>query len=66
MGLDELTLTITICNTCGIPIIAAKQKRMDFTDPEKATIKKIAQLCNKKVRWERRSIPDWAHVHLID
>jgi RNase P subunit RPR2 len=57
-------LTVTVCKTCGTVLIATKDKRMDFTEAEKQLIIRIAQLKGKKIRWVRRSIPDWAHIHL--
>ena len=64
MSLDEITLTVTICDTCHTILVATKDKRVDFTDKEKAVINRIAELAGRVVRWSRRSIPDWAHVHL--
>ena len=64
MTLNEITLAITLCSTCGTILIATKQKRQDFTDAEMQTIQRIAGITNNTIRWHRRSIPDWAHCHL--
>jgi len=62
--LGDISLTVTICDKCKIVLIATKDKRQFFTEEEKNIIRHIAELTNKKIRWEQRTIKDWAHCHL--
>ena len=54
---------ITICNTCGIPLICLREHRADFTNEEVDKINKLFP--NREIRWEQRSIKNHAHCHLL-
>lgn len=56
-------LKITICNTCGVPMIVSYDHRPEFSEKEKELIEKLFPDRNK--RWEMRKIPTHAHVHII-
>ena len=51
---------LTICNTCGVPLIAGREHRAQFTEEEVGKIKVMFG----NVRWEQRKILDHAHCHL--
>jgi len=61
--LDELTLTIAICRTCGGVLIATKEHRAEFTDTEQAVIENIAARLGMHVRWEMRTSEFRVHAH---
>lgn len=53
---------ITICKTCGIPLIVSRYHRKEFTGAEKNIIKQIFSAPN--IRWTKANIELHAHCHI--
>ena len=53
---------ITICKTCGIPLVIGRYHRVEFTSAEKEMIKQIFN--GTRIRWGQRSIQNHAHCHV--
>jgi len=53
---------ITICKTCGIPLVVSRYHRAEFTGAEKEMIKQIFN--GTRIRWGQRSIIDHASCHI--
>ncbi len=54
---------ITVCKTCGVPLIVAHNHREEFTPEEKELIQDMFP--EYRIRWEQRKIKDHAHCHLL-
>jgi len=55
-------LKITICRTCGIPMVVSYDHKPEFSEAEKELIKRIFP--DRKIRWETRKVKDHAHAHI--
>jgi len=54
---------LTICHTCGIPLMVSREHRPEFAEWEKCFI--ASMFPGKKIRWEQRQIQDHAHCHIL-
>ena len=55
-------LRVTVCKTCGVPMLVHTDHRAEFTDMEKRLIE--VMFPGAKIRWRQRKIHDHAHCHL--
>lgn len=60
--LEGCKFKLTICRTCGIPLIVSVDHKPEFSEEEKELIKKMFP--NRKIRWKMRSLKGHAHLHL--
>lgn len=54
---------LTICRTCGTPMVVSREHRAEFEEWEKRLIR--AMFPGSRIRWEPRQIEDHAHCHII-
>lgn len=54
---------LTICNTCGVPMVVARKHKPEFSGVE---IQRIARMFpGREIRWEQRKILGHAHAHIL-
>ena len=57
-------LKITICRTCGIPMVVSYDHKPGFSEAERELVKRIFP--TREIRWEQRQIHNHAHCHIED
>ena len=55
-------LKITICRTCGVPMVVSCEHKPEFSTEERAMIERL--FYGRGIRWEMRSIKNHAHCHI--
>lgn len=54
---------ITMCHTCNLPMIVSREHKDEFSEEEKALIKRMFP--HSRIRWEQRRIKNHPHCHIL-